>query len=101
MHVETVVLLCREKADGYVDIDLDVEDFVGKGGTATYAEIKEYVEKVHGCKISNLYIAQVKDEIGLDKRENYNLGSGSGKVSECPEEKEKAILDAFNHFHLI
>ena len=24
-HVETVVLLRREKVDGYVDIDLDVE----------------------------------------------------------------------------
>lgn len=24
MHVETVVLLSREKVDGYVDIDLDI-----------------------------------------------------------------------------
>jgi len=26
-HVETVVLLSREKVDGYIDIDLDVERF--------------------------------------------------------------------------
>lgn len=44
-HVETVVLLSREKVDGYVEIDLDVEKLEGKsGGTATYAEIKAYIE---------------------------------------------------------
>jgi 23S rRNA (uracil1939-C5)-methyltransferase len=32
-HVETVVLLSREKIDGYVEIDLDVEKLEGK---ATY-----------------------------------------------------------------
>ena len=37
--VETVVLLSREKVNGYVDVDLDVEKIQGKSGSATYKEI--------------------------------------------------------------
>lgn len=100
-NVECVVLLSREKVDGYVDIDLDVEKLEGKSGTATYAEIKEYIEKESGFKVSTLYIAQIKDKVGLEKRKNYNPGSGEGKVPICPPEKEEAILDAFRHYNLI
>ena len=34
-HVETVVLLGREKVDGYIAIDLDIEKLEGKSGIAT------------------------------------------------------------------
>lgn len=101
IHVETVVLLRGEKVDGYVDIDLDVEKMEGKSGTATYKEIREYIEKENGFKASTLYIAQIKDKVGLEKRKNYNPGSGGGKVPICPPEKEEAIMDAFRHFRLI
>ena len=37
--VETVVLLNREKVNGYVDVDLDAEKIQGKSGSATYKEI--------------------------------------------------------------
>ena len=43
VHVETVVLLSREKVDGHISIDLDVEKLESKSGTATYAEIKAYL----------------------------------------------------------
>ena len=99
--VETVVLLSREKVDGYVDIDLDIERLSGKSGTATYAEIRAYVENKHGLNVSTLYIAQIKDKIGLEKRKNYRKGSGEGKPPVCPPEKEEAIMDAFRYFNLI
>ena len=66
-HVETVVLLSREKVDGYVNIDLDVEKLEGKSETAKYKEIKAYIEREHGFKVSTLYIAQIKDKVGLAK----------------------------------
>ena len=100
-HVETVVLLRRENVDGYVDINLEVEKLTGKGGTASYGEIKEYVKERYGLNVSSLYIAQMKDRAGIKERENYNHGSGEGKVLHCPPEKEKAIMDAFRHFRLI
>ena len=101
-HVETVVLLSREKVDGHINIDLDVEKLESKSGTATYAEIKAYIEKKYGYKVSSLYIGQIKDKAGIKERKNYHTGSGkSSKVPNCPLEKEVAIMDAFQHFNLI
>ena len=100
-HVETVVLLGREKVDGYVDINLDVEKIEGKAGRATYKEISEYVQEKYGLHVPNLYIGQIKSKVGIDKRKNYNIGSGEGRVPTCPPEKEEAIMDAFRHFRLI
>ena len=101
MDVETVVLLSREKVDGHINIDLDVEKLESKGGTATYAEIKAYIEEKYGYKVSSLYIGQIKDKVGIKERKNYNTGSGKSKVPSCPPEKEEAIMDAFRHFNLI
>lgn len=101
-HVECVVLLSRGKVDGYVDIELEVEKLEGKAGTVIYAEIKKYVaDHNDGMKVSSLYIGQIKNKMSLEKRKNYNVGSGEGKVPICPQDKEEAILEAFKHFNLI
>lgn len=101
--VESVVLLSREKVDGYVNVDLDANKIVSKSktGTATYKEIKEYINDKYGFTVSPLNIAQVKDKCGLDKRNNYNKGKEGHKVPACPKKKEKALLEAFKHFGLI
>ena len=99
--METVVLLSDKKVDGHINIDLDVEKLVSKSGTATYPEIKAYVEEKHGLKVSSFYIGQIKDKAGIKERKNYNTGSGDSKVPSCPPEKEVAIMDAFRHFNLI
>lgn len=103
VHIETVCLLSREKVDGYVNVDLDTDKIVSKSktGTATYKEIKEYINDKYGFTVSSLNIAQIKDKCGLDKRKNYNKGAEGHKVPACPEKKEKAILDAFEHFGLV
>ncbi|MCR5488353.1 MAG: hypothetical protein K6F35_12650 [Lachnospiraceae bacterium] len=67
----------------------------------TYRNIKKWVKDNYGLNVSNLYIAQVKNKAGLEKRENYRIGSGEGRVPNCPPEKEEAIMDAFRHFSLI
>ena len=59
------------------------------------------MQKTHGLKVTSLYIGQVKDTLGFDKRKNYNVGSGEGRVPNCPPEKEEAIMDAFRYFNLI
>lgn len=102
-HVETVVLLSREKVDGYVSVDLDANKIVSKSktGFATYKEIEEYINDKYGFTVSSLNIAQVKDKCGLDKRNNYNKGKEGHKVPACPKKKEKALLEAFKHFGLI
>ena len=99
--METVVLIGREKVDGYVDIDLDIEKLEGKSGIATYAEIKAYIEEKYGFKVTNPYIGQIKDKVGIKERKNYNVGSGKSQIQICPPEKEEAIMDAFRYFNLI
>ncbi|MBP5275625.1 MAG: 23S rRNA (uracil(1939)-C(5))-methyltransferase RlmD [Lachnospiraceae bacterium] len=102
VHVETVVLLGDKRVDGHIKIDVDVEKLDNTGGRATYAEIKDYIKEKYGYSISSLYIAQMKDKAGLDKRENYNHGLGKdSRVPQCTPEKEEAIMDAFRHFKMI
>lgn len=103
-HVETVVLLSQRKADDYVEVELELDelDLTSAESKATYKEIQEYVLKEHGLKVSNLYISQVKRKCGIEVGENYNLPkSEDSRQPQCPEEKEKAIKDALEHFGMI
>ena len=104
VHVETVVLLSQRKADDYVEVELELDelDVTSAESKATYAEIKDYVLKEYGLKVSNLYISQVKRKCGIEVGENYNLPkSEDSKQLQCPVEKEKAIKDALEHFGMI
>lgn len=73
----------------------------GRGGVATYKEIKTYILEKYGMKVSSLYIGQIKDRVGIKERTNYNIGSGKSKVPACPIEKENAIVEAFKYFGMI
>ena len=100
--VETIVLLGRKDIHERIKFDVNVEDLHGRASaTATYPEIKAYVLEKFGLKVSSLYIAQIKEKCGLDKRENFNIGEGKSRPLICPPEKEQAIMDAFRHFGMI
>lgn len=102
---ETVALLTREKSVksyAYVNISPSELGMGGKVKKPTYKQIKEYVLKNHGLKVSSLYIANLKDELGLDKQFSYEEAEMSAeKRPKCPPEKREAILDAFRHFGMI
>ena len=51
--------------------------------------------------MSSLYVAQIKDKCGIEKRLNYNVGDNKSRAPKCPPEKEKAIMAAFKHFNMI
>ena len=98
-----VVLLSKLKyADSIeVEIKLDEEDLTKSEGKATYSEIKEYVKKNTGLKVSSLNIAQTKRKHDLIERENYNLGDGKSQVPEITKIKEEAIENAFRFYKMI
>ena len=103
-HVETVVLLVRKTPDAYVRIKMDMGDFdLTKSETkATYEEIKAYILDKYGVKVSSLYIAQVKEKIGIKERENYNKPKNAdAKQPLCPKDKEQFIIEALNYFRMI
>ena len=104
-HVETVALLVRNiSTKEHVVIEVRPEELeLGSLKThRTYEEIKSYVLKKHGLKVSTLNISQVKRKCGLDVSESYNKPKKQdSKVPNCTPEKEKAIMDALKHFNMI
>jgi 23S rRNA (uracil1939-C5)-methyltransferase len=103
-HVETIVKLSQRKPDDVVEVDLDLDelDITSAETKATYNEIKQYVLEQTGLRVTNLYIAQVKQKCGIIERENYNKPkSENSKQPKCTPEKEVAILDALKHFNMI
>ena len=104
VHVETVILLSQQKPDDTIEIDLDLDELDATSAElkATYQEIKDYVLKEFGLKVSSLYISQVKRKCGIEVGENYNLPkSENARVPQCPKEKEEAIKAALKYFAMI
>lgn len=104
-HIETVCLLTREKSVksyAYVDITPSELGMGGKVKKPTYKQIQAYVLETHGLKVSPLYIANVKDEFGLEKQFSYeDAGMSAKKRPNCPPEKRAAIIDALIHFGML
>ena len=104
VHVETVVLLSQQKPDDTIEIDLDLDELDATSAElkATYQEIKDYVLKEFGLKVSSLYISQVKRKCGIEVGENYNLPkSENARAPQCPKEKEDAIKAALKYYAMI
>ena len=104
VHVETVVLLSQQKPDDTIEIDLDLDELDATSAElkATYQEIKDYVLKESGLKVSSLYISQIKRKCGIEVGENYNLPkSENARVPQCPKEKEDAIKAALKYYAMI
>lgn len=104
VRVETVVLLSQQKPDDVIEVDLDLDelDITSAESKATYQEIKDYVLKEFGLKVSTLYISQIKRKCGIEVGEHYNFSQKENqRVPQCPKEKEDAIRAALEHFAMI
>ncbi len=97
-------LLSKLKSNHYIEVELKLDgmDITSADSKATYEEIKDYVLEHSGLKVSNLYIAQVRQKCGIIERANYNLPkSENSRQPKCPPEKEAAIIDALRHFRMV
>lgn len=107
--METCVLLVRECShdDEMVSIKVELDGNSLDQGEykpdekPTYGNIKKWIKEKYGINVTSIYIGQIKDKVGIKERKNYNIGSGDGKVPNCPPEKEEAIMESFKHFNLI
>lgn len=107
--VETCCLHVRECAndDEMVSIKVDLEGISLDQGKfepdekPIYGNIKKWIKEKYGFNVTNLYIGQIKDKVGMEKHKNYNIGSGESRVPTCRKEMEEAIIEAFKHFGLI
>ena len=68
--------------------DMDMSEF--QDG-ATYTQIKDYVLEHSGLKVSNLYISQIRGNVGIEVGKNYNLPkSEDSRQPQCPPEKRES-----------
>ena len=103
-HCEAVLLLTKLNVERHIEVDVSMDelDVTAAESKATYNEIREHVWEHHQLRVSNLYIAQVKQKYGIIERENYNKPkSENAKQPKCPKEKEDAIVEALRHFQMI
>ena len=131
LHVETVVLLSqlKQKPDDYINVTIELDETSAET-KATYDEIKKYVaEHNAGMKVSNLYISQVKRKCGIEVGKNLRVATRridclqgnsttaatdleivpspnlpkneDSRQPQCPEDKERAIVEALEHFKMI
>ena len=104
MQASRLASLLAQKPDDTIEIDLDLDELDATSAElkATYQEIKDYVLKEFGLKVSSLYISQVKRKCGIEVGENYNLPkSENARVPQCPKEKEEAIKAALKYYAMI
>ena len=102
--VEAVLLLTKLHVERHIEVDVSMDelDVTAAESKATYNEIRDYVLEHHQLKVSNLYIAQVKQKYGIIERENYHKAKNeNAKQPQCPKEKEDAIVEALKHFQMI
>ena len=103
-HCEAVLLLTKLNVDRHIEVDVSMDelDVTVAESKATYDQIREHVLEHHQLKVSNLYIAQVKQKYGIIERENYHKAKNeNAKQLKCPKEKEDAIVEALKHFQMI
>lgn len=103
-HVEAVLLLTKIHVERHIEVDVSMDelDVTAAESKATYDQIRDYVWEHHQLKVSNLYIAQVKQKYGIIERENYHKAKNeNAKHPQCPKEKEDAIVEALKHFQMI
>lgn len=68
----------------------------------TYEAVKNYVFEHDGLRVTNLYIAQVREKYGLHKRKYCGRPkTGNTIVPKCPQKKEEAIVEALRYFAVI
>ena len=103
-HCEAVLLLTKLNVERHIEVDVSMDelDVTAAESKATYNEIRDYVWEHYQLKVSNLYIAQVKQKYGIIARENYHKANyENAKQPQCPKEKEDAIVEALKHFQMI
>ena len=104
-HIETVCLLVRKiEKSRCITVEVRSDELqldLSKAG-ATYAQIKDYVQKRFGMTVSSLNIAQIKRKCGLPVTEAYNKPKDNGnRVPNCTPEKEDAIMQALRFYGMI
>jgi len=98
-HVEAVLLLTKLNVERHVerhievDVSMDELDVTAAESKATYNEIREHVWEHHQLRVSNLYIAQVKQKYGIIERESYHKTKNENPYAGMTVEEFKKVME--------
>jgi len=68
---------------------------------ATYKQIQEYVKDKYGFVVKTCWIADVKEQCGLNPKASPNRISATSRKNPCPPEKVGVIKEALKHYNMI
>ena len=68
---------------------------------ATYKQIQEYVKDKHSFKAKTCWIADVKEQCGLNPKVSPNRISTTRRQNPCPPERAEAIKEALRNYNMI
>lgn len=74
---------------------------VGEINMATYKQIQEFLKNEHGRTFKSCWIAHVKSDHGLTKRQAPNRYEPDKRVHPCPHEYRQHVENALKHFKMI
>lgn len=95
-------------AKEHITVTLDSTEFETTRAEckATYQQIKKYIYDNYGIKMHTQFIAEIKREVGIIERKNYNKSKKTEEeqnkaIRHCTDKNRKIILEAFKHFKMI
>ncbi len=68
---------------------------------ATYKQIQDYVKEKGGFAVKSCWIADVKEQCGLNPKISPNRISTVCRQNPCPPEKVEAIKEALRNYNMI
>ena len=73
---------------------------IGQHDMATYEQIQSWVKQKHGFLPKSCWIAHCKELAGLPVRQSPRRYEAGVRQVPCPEDKQSAIFEAFDHFRM-
>lgn len=68
---------------------------------ATYDEIIKYVKEAYGITVKTCWIADMKEQYGLNPNKAHNRIDDDIRTNPCPEQHKEKILEAFLYFDML
>jgi hypothetical protein len=68
---------------------------------ATYKQVQDFIREKEGFTVKTCWIADVKEQCGLNPKASPNRVSCTTRQNPCPPEKVEVIKDALRNFNMI
>lgn len=68
---------------------------------ATYKQIQNHIKEKHNHSVKTCWIADIKEQCGLNPRKAHNRYDENVRLHPCPDKHKGEILGALIHFKMV